>query len=398
MTYQPVSEGESGPPDPAAVGSRSSLKRVPWLRVLGTLTPFLAALAAFVVGGIILFMLGASPVKAYVALLQGAFGSINSIVDTLIKSVSLLFVAVGICVAFRGGTFNIGVEGQMILGGLGASIMVLALPTLPAWVLIPAALLAGFLAGALWGAIPGALKAHLNVNEILTTIMMNEIAVQLMNYLLSGPLIDPAQIQQKSYIPQTIRFPVAADLPRLAPTRLHAGVILAVAAAILVWLILWRTSLGFRIRVVGLNVSAARRSGIRVERHILTALLLSGALAGLAGAVQVLGVHHLMYTDGTGTGFTGGAGFNGIVVALFGQLHPLGAIPASILFGALLVGSNAMQRAVQVPTAFVTALNGLVVIFVVSSAIFQTRLVRRQEMLESAQAEPLPPTSEVPPT
>lgn len=390
MTYQPVPEGESGPPGPTAVYSRMSLKRVPWLRMLGTLTPFLAALAAFVVGGIMLFAMGVSPVEAYAALIQGAFGSVNSIIDTIIKSVPLIFVAVGICVAFRGGVFNIGVEGQMILGGLGASALIIALPTLPAWALIPLALLAGFLAGGLWGAIPGALKAYLGVNEILTTIMMNEIAVQLMNFLLRGPMIDPAQIQRKSYVPQTIRFPMAADLPRLVPTRLHAGVILAVVAAVLVWLLLWRTSLGFRIRVVGLNVWAARRSGIRVERHILLAMLISGALAGLAGAVQVMGVHHLMYTDATATGFTVGAGFNGIVAALFGQLNPLGAIPASLLFGGLLVGSNTMQRAVQVPTAFVTALNGLVVIFVVSSEIFRRRLARRQELLETARTEKAP--------
>ncbi len=365
----------------------SSHVRFSWLRTLSALSPFAAASAAFGVGAIMLKILGASPAVAYAALLQGAFGSVNSLVDTAIKAIPLLFIAVGICVAFRGGAFNIGVEGQMILGGLGASALIHVLPDLPAWALIPLALCAGLLAGGLWGAIPGALKARYQVNEILTTIMMNEIAVQLMNFLLRGPLIDPAQIAQKSYIPQTARIPAAADLPRLIPTRLHAGGILALVAAVLVWLLLWRTALGFRIRVVGINVAAARRSGIRVERHILAALLISGALAGLAGAVQVMGVHHLMFTDATATGFTAGAGFNGIVAALFGQLHPLGAIPSSLLFGALLVGSNTMQRAVQVPTSFVTALNGLVVVFVVSSEIFRRRLARRQSLLETAAIE-----------
>ncbi len=232
------------------------------------------------------------------------------------------------------------------------------------------------------GAIPGFLKAYLNVNEILTTIMMNQIAVLGMNYLLSGPMMDPLQIQAGSFIPQTARFPIAADLPRLVPTRLHAGVLLAVITAFLVWALLWRTTIGFRIRAVGLSPQAARRAGIRVERYAVLALLLSGALAGLGGASQVLGVSHRMFTDGSATGFTGSAGFNGIVAALFGQLHPLGTIPASLIFGALLVGANKMQRVVQVPSALITALNGLVVIFVVGSDIWRRRLSRQREIQE----------------
>jgi len=203
-----------------------------------------------------------------------------------------------------------------------------------------------------------------------------------MNYLLRWPLMDPLQIESGSFIPQTARFSLATDLPRLVPTRLHAGVLLAVVVAILVWVLLWRTTLGFRIRAVGLNPSASRRAGIRVERYAVIALLLSGALAGLGGAVQVLGVHHRMFTDGSATGFTGSAGFNGIVAALFGQLHPIGTIPASFIFGILLVGANKMQRVVQVPSALITALNGLVVVFVVGSEIWRRRLARAREMEE----------------
>jgi simple sugar transport system permease protein len=244
----------------------------------------------------------------------------------------------------------------------------------------------GFLAGAVWGAIAGALKAYLNVNEILTTIMMNQIAILGMNYLLRGPLMDPVQIENGSFIPQTARFSIASDLPRLVPTRLHAGILLAILAAILVWALLWRTTLGYRIRAVGLSPKASRRAGIRVERYAMLAMLLSGALAGLGGATQVLGVNHRMFTDGSAMGFTGGAGFNGIVAALFGQLHPLGTIPASLLFGALIVGANSMQRAVQVPSALITALNGLVVIFVVSSDILRRRMASQREIQELAEA------------
>lgn len=355
---------------------------------LGPLTPILAAFAAFLIGAIMLLALGANPIQAYAALIEGAFGSTNALADTVVKATPLLFVGAGICVAFRGGVINIGGEGQLVVGALAATLAALALPHWPAWAIIPLCLTLGFLGGAVWGAIPGALKAYLNVNEILTTIMMNQIAVQAMNYLLAGPLMDPVQILNRSFIPQTARFSLATDLPRLVPTRLHLGVLLAVVAAVLVWLLLWRTTVGFRIRAVGLSPQAARRAGIRVERYAMLALLLSGALAGLGGATQVLGVNHRMFTDGSATGFTGAAGFNGIVAALFGQLHPLGTIPASVIFGALLVGANKMQRVVQVPSALITALNGLVVVFVVGSELWRRRLAHRREMEERAERPP----------
>jgi simple sugar transport system permease protein len=352
------------------------------------MTQIVAAIAAFVVGGVMLLALGVNPFEAYAALLDGAFGSPNALADTIVKATPLLFVGVGICISFRGGMINIGGEGQLVVGALAATIAALALPGWPGWAIIPLSLLLGFLAGGLWGAIPGALKAYLNVNEILTTIMMNAIAVQLMNFLLSGPLMDPLQIEAGSFIPQTARFSIATDLPRLVPTRLHAGVLLAILAAIVVWALLWRTTVGFRIRAVGLSPKASRRAGIRVERYAMLALLLSGALAGLGGATQVLGVNHRMFTDGSATGFTGSAGFNGIVAALFGQLHPIGTIPSSFFFGALMVGANKMQRVVQVPAALITALNGLLVIFVVSSELWRRRLIRKREMSELARTSP----------
>lgn len=356
------------------------IKRIKPINWLGPSIPFLAALAAFVLGALMLLLLGANPIEAYAALIDGSFGSMNSIADTVVKATPLLFVGAGICVAFRGGVINIGGEGQLVVGALAATLAALTFTNWPAWALITLCLLLGFLAGAVWGAVAGLLKAYFNVNEILTTIMMNQIAVQAMNYLLSGPIMDPVQIESGSFIPQTARFPLAADLPRLVPTRLHLGVLLGVIVAVLVWVLLWRTTVGYRIRAVGLSPAAARRSGIRVERYAMMALLISGALAGLGGAVQVLGVNHRMFTDGSATGFTGSAGFNGIVAALFGQLHPLGTIPASVLFGAMLVGANKMQRVVQVPSALITALNGLVVVFVVSSEIWRRQLARRQEM------------------
>jgi len=216
--------------------------------------------------------------------------------------------------------------------------------------------------------------------------MMNQIAVQGMNFLLRDWMIDPVQLESASRIPQTARLAKEFDLIRLVPTRLHLGALIAVIVAVLVYIFLWRTTIGYRIRAVGLNADAARYAGINVKRYIVLSLLLSGALGGLAGAVQVYGVTHRMFTDGSAAGFTGSAGFNGIVAALFGQLHPLGTIPAAILFGALLVGANKLQRVIQVPSALVTALNGLVVVFVVSSEIWRKRQAKKRQLLEMQEA------------
>lgn len=358
-------------------------------RVLANLTPVAAFLLALLIGAVMIAILGANPLVAFRALINGAFGSMNALADTLVKATPLLFVGLGICVAFRGGVLNIGGEGQLVVGALSATMVCLTFSNWPGWALIMAALLGGFLAGAVWGGIAGFLKAYLNVNEILSTIMLNYIAVYGMNYLLRGPWIDPRQISLGSFIPETARFPRVADLPRLIPTRLHLGAAIGVLLAVLVYIFLWRTTIGFRIRTVGKNAKAALGAGINVQRYRALALLLAGALAGLGGAIEVLGVNHRMFTDGSAFGFTGSAGFNGIVAALFGQLHPIGTIPASILLGALLTGANNMQRVVQVPSALVGALNGLIVVFVVGSEILRRRQVRRVDRSPKGMSTPL---------
>jgi simple sugar transport system permease protein len=334
---------------------------------------------------------------AYQALLNGAFGSTNAIAETMVKATPLLLVGLGICIAYRGNVINIGGEGQMIVGAITATWVGLQFTELPGWLMILIAMIVGAISGSIWGGIPGVLKAYFNVNEILSTVMMNAIAVQLLNFVLTGPMIDPVQSQNASQIPQTARLEEAYRLPRLVPTRMHLGAFFAVILAIVVYILLWRTTLGYRIRSVGQSKSASRYAGIKVKRYIIIALMLSGALAGLAGVIQVYGVNYRMITDGSTSGFTGGAGYNGIVAALFGSLHPIITIPASILFGALLVGANSMQRVTQVPSALITALNGLVVVFVVSSEIWrkkrqQKRLIvplEEQNITEEASNEPV---------
>ena len=346
---------------------------------LKVLVPLCAVLLALLVGAIMLGALGANPLTGYATMFMAAFANLDGLILTALKSVPLLLVGVGICISFRANVINIGGEGQMVMGALFATITALGLSGLPGFILLPLVLIMGLLGGAIWGGIAGALKAYLNVNEILSTIMLNIVAVQFMNFLLGGPLMDPAEIERGTRIPQTARMPLSTDLPSLVEgTNLHAGFIIALLAAVAAYFLLWRTSLGFKLRSVGLSQDAARYAGIPVKRSIVSALALSGAMAGLAGVLLVFGSEsHTMVTDGSSTGFTGSAGFNGIVVALFAGLHPLWAIPSSLLFGGMLIGANALQRALQVPQALSMALNGLIVVFVISSEFFQNRMQQK---------------------
>ena len=347
-------------------------------RLIDLAMPLAAVVGALLIGALLLWLLGKSPIEGYRAMMQGALGSVSGIAQTLTKATPLLLVALGICIAFRGGVINIGGEGQILMGALAATAFSVALPELTGWLLLPATLLVGALAGALWGGIAGVLKARLNVNEILSTVMLNQIALQAMNYLLRGPMLDPEQIAAGTNIPQSAALPEQVWLMRLIPrTQLHSGLIIAIVLAILVYLLLWRTTIGYRIRAVGLNPSAARYAGIPVRSYLALSMILSGAFAGLAGAIEVTGVHHRMLE-----GLSGGYGFSGIVTALFGKLHPLGAIPAAFFFGSLLVGADRMQRAIQVPNALIIALQGLVVLFVVASDFYVRRRARLRTRLE----------------
>jgi general nucleoside transport system permease protein len=385
-------------------------------QLLDALFPLLVALVgALVIGAFILLLLDTNPFAAYQVLLTGGFTSKNGMADTLVKAIPLLLVGLGIVIAFRASVINIGAEGQIIAGAMLTTFLALQLgQALPGFLVILICLLAGSLMGGVWGAIPGYLKARLGVNEILSTVMMNQIAIQLGYYLLRGPMMDPAERAAGTNLPHSARLPRPTDLPRFTdvarwlgftesaqdmgltgfwaelygllvePTRLHIGLIIAILMAILVYIFLWRTTIGYRIRAVGLNPSSSRYAGINVPNYIVLSLALSGAFAGLAGSVEILGLHHRMFEP---TAVSAGYGFTGIVAALFGKLHPLGAIPSSILFGALLVGADKMQRAMQIPQALVTALLGMIVLFVVSSEIWSRRRANRRV---AAPEEPAP--------
>ena len=357
-------------------------------RITGAIVPLGAAFFAFLFGALMILALGENPIDGLGAMIDGAFGTGDRVAATAVRATPLLLVGVGITISFRARVINIGGEGQIIAGALLSTSVALAIPDTPKVVLLPLVILAGLVGGGIWGAIPGVLKAYASVNEILSTIMLNIVAIQLMNYLLRGPMIDPIEVDG-SNIPQTERLTDNAALPTLIDgTRLHMGVPLAIVAAILVYVMLWRTPLGFRLRAVGHNPDAARAAGISVEKNIVTAMGLSGALSGLAGVVLVFGSESLrLVTDGGSAGFTGSAGFNGIVAALFGALHPLWTIPSSFLFGSLLTGATELQRELQIPNALAIALNGLIVLFVVSSDKSRNWLNRRLDKGTAFEAE-----------
>ena len=362
--------GDAEPP--AGLAAR----RVGWETIILSWFALPASLlAALLLGAVMMLLLSVNPISGYHALFDGAFVGSYALGASAARAGPLLFVGVGICISFRASMFNIGGEGQLAMGGLASAATALALPGLPSFVLIPLVLLAGAAGGAGWGAIPGAFKAYFNVNEILSTIMLNLVAVQLMNYLLAGPLVDTTQNSTFGLIPETRLLPHSSWLPILIPgTQLNLGVLIAVLVAGASYVLLWHTGLGFRLRAVGMSREASNYAGIKVKRTMVLAMTLSGAMCCMCGAMLVFGsLAHRMVTDGSLTGFTGSDGFNGIVVALFGGLSPLWSIVSSFLFGGLLTGGDALQVATGVPPDLVTTLEGLVVVFVVSLEYMRRR-------------------------
>jgi simple sugar transport system permease protein len=336
----------------------------------------IAALAAASIVAVVLLAIGASPWATLRTIVTGPLQDLTGVTEILVRAVPLTLVALGVAISFRSGILNIGAEGQILVGILCATGVALGAPSLPHWALLPLALVAGALGGALWGGIAGVLRARLDVNEILSTVMLNYIAAQLYTFMLRGPLIDPDELVTGSGTPQSMRLARAAWLDRLVPgTRLHTGILLALVLAALVWVLLWRTTAGFRLRAAGAGPRAARYAGIPVERSLVVAMLLAGGFAGLAGGVEVLGVHHRAIE-----GISSGYGFAAIVVALFGGLHPFGIVPAAVLFGLLLVGADMTQRSAGVPANMVLVIQGAIILAIVSARTYAANPYARQHV------------------
>ncbi|MDR1378481.1 MAG: ABC transporter permease [Synergistaceae bacterium] len=346
----------------------------------------IALLIALLVGAVLFAVAGGNPIMAYKVMLTEPLRGVFGITEMLVRAAPLMLVGVGVAVSFRSGILNIGGEGQILMGAVSGAFVGLSLPGLPKFLLIPLIFVAAFAGGALWGGIAGWLRAYLGVNEILSTVMLNYIAIQLYTYLLRAPLIDPQELAYGTGIPQTAQLTRNAWLERLIPgMRLHTGLIYAILIAIFIYLLLWKTTLGYRMRACGAEPLAARYAGMKVERYLVLAMVMAGGLAGLAGAVELCGVHRRALES-----LSAGYGFSGIVVALFGGLHPLGIIPASALFGLLIVGADMMQRAVTIPAHIILAIQGLIILTVVSSALFLTHRGIREKILGYFVRQPAP--------
>lgn len=338
-------------------------------RLEAALIPVLAIVTALAVGGAILWASGPRlegewlglgfVAEAYLSLAEGAVGSRVALIDTALRSVPYVFSGLAVMLAFRGGLFNIGAEGQLTVGALAAAWAGFGLD-LPMAIHLPVTLAAGCLAGGVWGGVVGLLKARTGAHEVITTIMLNYVAGQLAAYLLNGPLRDRSPL---NVIAQTPKIAEGARLPDLVP-GLHAGVLIAAAVAVLVWFVVWRTTTGFELRMVGANPDAAACAGVSVVRRMTWALGVSGALAGLAGAVQVAGVNYR-----STLGFNVGYGFDSIAIALLGRNTVTGVVLSSVLFAALRTGATKLQFRTQVSADIISVIQALVLLLVAADQI-----------------------------
>lgn len=321
----------------------------------------LAILVAFFVGAIVLLITGYSPVEAYAVMITGAFGDVFGIGQTLTQATPIIFTALAFLFASKGGLFNIGAEGQLLIGGFMAALVGISFDGLPVFIHLPMALLAGFLAGGVWGLIPAILKAKLGAHEVITTMMFSYVALYVTGYMVNYPYKAPG------WVAQTVPVAPSAELPRiLQPTQLSVSIILATALVAVTYYVLFRTTFGYEVRAIGLNPAAAESNGINVKRGMVLALFISGAMAGLGGAGEVLGVHR-RFIDG----FSPGYGWDGLAVALVGGLNPVGALLAAVLFGALRSGGMVMTRVTHVPLDIISILQALVILFVAAPMLIK---------------------------
>ena len=337
--------------------------------------PVISVLVALFIGAIFVLISGHNPLRAYVALLLGAFGSPYDISETLVIAVPLTLAGLSVAVAFRTGLFNIGAQGQLLVGALAAGWTGSQFPDLPGILLLPLTLISGVLGGAGYGAIAGWLKATRGVNEVITTIMQNYIVVFVMHWLLQdGPMTAP----NAAGTPASSPIGAGAILPIIIPnelvplSRLHAGIVLAALAVVVFWFLLWRTSLGYELRAVGLGAMAAAQAGIDPKRRMVLVMAIAGGFAGLAGMIQVSGLFHRVFD-----GFSAGFGFDAIAVALLGKNSPIGITLAAILFAAFARGGTLMQANAGISSHLVEMIEALVLFVIAAETIVRAIAGRR---------------------
>lgn len=328
----------------------------------------IAIIFAFVAGALVLYLTGYSPIEAYMAMGRGAFGDVFGIGQTLMQATPIIFTSIAFLVSYKAGLFNIGAEGQFLMGAIAAAVAGIYLEGLPWIIHVPLVLLSGMVVGGLWGLIPALLKSRFEAHEVITTMMLSYVAQFFTSYLVNYPF------KASGWVAQTVRLPASAELERiLPPTQLSSGIYIAVALVVFVWFLLKRTILGFELRAIGLNPTAAENAGININRGVIISLVISGAIAGLGGAVEIMGVHK-RFIDG----FSPGYGWDGLAVALVGGLDPFGSMLASILFGALRSGGMIMARRTGVPLDINILIQGLVILFVAAPTMIRSILRRRK--------------------
>ncbi len=333
------------------------------------IVPVLAVFTALVIGALVILWAGGNPIAAYIGLFQGGFGSLRALSETAVWATPYIFAGLAVALAFKGGLFNIGAEGQLALGATAAAWIGYALPDvlgvqIPGLIHLFLVVAGGMAAGAIWGAIPGWLKAKTGAHEVINTIMMNYIALNMVSYLLNGPWKDPNPL---NVIARTPSIAEGARIPPIfAGYRIHWGFVLALLVAYLVWWLLYKTTLGFEIRTAGANPDAAKYSGVNVGLIIVLTMAISGALAGLAGVVEVSGLNYRHEL-----GFSTGYGFDAIAIALLGKTHPAGVVLASILFGGMRNGGTRMQFVTQIPIDVISIIQALILLFVAADAIIR---------------------------
>lgn len=327
--------------------------------------PLAAVLLALLIGAILLAVSGANPLKAYSALIDGSFGSMNAFGRTLEKATPLIFSGLAVAFAFKAGLFNIGAQGQLLLGALVSATVGFMVKGLPPILHASLALLAGAAAGALYGAIPGALKAYTGAHEVITTIMLNYVAINVTDYFADGPLKDTGIVARTPEILDSARIPAIGKIP--------GGFLLALLAAVIIWWLLWHTTIGFEIRTVGLNANAAKYAGMRVAFTIILTMVISGLLAGAGGAIETQGI-----VGRYQPGFNTGLGFDGITIALLGKTNPFGIIPAALLIGAMKAGASTMQFDAGVAKEITDVIQALMLFFVTADLIVR-KLIRARD-------------------
>ena len=335
-----------------------------WVQIL---LPVVAVILSLLISAILIIYAGGKPLEAYYYILKGSWGSRFAITETLVKAGPLLFTGLAASLAFNAKFWNIGMEGQLYAGAIAATWIGITFTTWPAYILIPFIIVLSFIAGGLWGLLAGWLKVKFNANEVVTTIMLNYIMINIVGLLVHGPWKNPKTMWPSSpIIAKAARFPLLVKR-----SRLHMGVLLAFIAAILIYILLKKMVVGYRIRAVGASPKASEYGGIDVNKIFLLTILISGGLAGLAGAGEVAGVQKKLIE-----GLSPGYGYAGVVVGLLGRLHPIGVMLSATFFASLITGTGMMQRLTDVPVALTYAVQGITLITILALTIFSEYRIR----------------------